>query len=141
MDLFGPFINVSLGGNVYTFVILDDYSHYTQTKFLSQKRDVFSSFRKLAKVIQKEKGLSIAYIRSDHGGEFQKEEFEHFCNKNGIQNTFSTPRTSQQNGLVERKNKSLVEFARTVLNETNLHKYLWVDVVHTAWYVMNHVLI
>ena len=141
MDLFGPSRTMSFGGNYYALVIVDDYSRYTWTLFISHKNDAFVAFRKLAKIIQNEKDLKIASIRSDHGGEFQNEAFENFCNENGIQHTFSSPRTPQQNGVVERKNRSLEELARTMLNETNLPKYFWADAVSTACYVMNRVLI
>ena len=80
----------------------------------------FDAFRKLAKVIQNEKGLNIVSIRSDHGGEFQNESFEKFCEENGFHHNFSAPRTPQQSGVVERKNRSLEEGARTLLNETRL---------------------
>jgi len=80
-------------------------------------------------------------IRSDHGGEFQNEKFEHFCEKHGINHNFSAPRTPQQNGVVERKNRSLEELARTMLNENSLPKYFWADAVNIACYVLNRVLI
>jgi len=64
-----------------------------------------------------------------------------FCEKFGIQHNFSAPRTPQQNGVVERKNRALEEIARTLLNETNLPKYFWADAVNTACYVLNRVLI
>jgi len=80
-------------------------------------------------------------IRSDHGGEFQNEKFEHFCEKHGFKRNFSAPRTPQQNGVVERKNRSLEELARTMLNENSLPKYFWADAVNTACYVLNRVLI
>lgn len=99
------------------------------------------AFRELAKVIHNEKGVSITSIRSDHGREFQNEDFEFFCNEKGIMHNVSTPRNPQQNGVVERKNRSLVELARSMLNETNLPKYIWADVVDTSYYVMNYVLI
>ena len=84
---------------------------------------------------------NIGAIRSDHGGEFQNEKFSNFCNKLGIFHNFSAPRTPQQNGMVERKNRSLEELARTILNESSLPKCFWVDAVRTACYVMNRVLI
>lgn len=82
--LFGPSRTVSLSGNVYSLVVLNDYSRYTWTIFLFWKRDVFPDFQKLAYIIHNEKGASIVSIRSDHSGEFQNEEFEKLCNKNGI---------------------------------------------------------
>ena len=80
-------------------------------------------------------------MRSDHGGEFQNELFEKFCEENGIMHNFSAPRTPQQNGVVERKNRSLEELARTMLNEYKVPKYCWADAVSTTCYVLNRMLI
>ena len=104
MDLFGSFRTRSLGGNYYALVLVDDYSRFTWTFFISSKSDTFSVFRKFAKIVQNEKDLKIKAIRSDHGGEFQNEYFEKFCENHGISHNFSAPRTPQQNGVVERKN-------------------------------------
>jgi len=64
-----------------------------------------------------------------------------FVRKLGSCTIFSAPRTPQQNGVVERKNRSLEELARTILSESSLPKYFWADVVSTSCYVMNRVLI
>jgi len=72
-------------------------------------------------MLENEKSSKIVSIRSDHDGEFQNGRFEHFCEKHGIKHNFSTPRTPQQN--FERKNRSLEELARTMLNENSLPKY------------------
>jgi len=87
-------------------------------------------------VIQNEKGCRISTIKSDHGGEFRNERFDKFCEKQGIKHNFSAPRTPQQNGVVERKNRSLEELGRMLLNATGLPKYLWADAVSTACYVL-----
>jgi len=84
---------------------------------------------------------NIGAIRSDHGGEFPNEKFISFYSKLGIYHNFSAPRTPQHNGVVERKNTSLEELARTILNDSGLPKCFWADVVSTACYVMNKVLI
>jgi len=114
---------MSFGGNYYALVIVDDCSRFTWTLFLTHKRDAFHAFKKLAKIIQNKKNVNIASIRSDHGGEFENKDFELFFDENGIQHNFSTPRTPQQNGVVERKNRSSEELAKTLLNDTNLPKY------------------
>ena len=88
-----------------------------------------------------EKGLNIVSLRSEHGGEFQNESFEIFCEENGIHHNYFVSRTPQHNGVMERKNSSLEEGVRTLLNETKLLKYFWVDVVHTICYTLNKVLI
>ena len=95
IDLFGPYRTMSLGGNYYGLVIVDDYSRFTWTLFLKTKNEAFDAFRKLAKVIQNEKGLKIVSLISDHGEEFQNESFEKFCEENGIHHNFSAPRTPQ----------------------------------------------
>ena len=123
MDLFGPSRTMSFGGNYYALVIVGDYSRFTWTLFLTHKSDAFHAFKKLAKVIQNKKNLKIASIRSDHGGEFENKDFESFCDEHGIEHNFSAPRTPQQNGVVERKNRSLEEIARTLLNDIFLPKY------------------
>jgi len=84
---------------------------------LESKSDAFSAFKKLARRLQNTKNSNIGSIRSDHGGEFQNEKFNNFCEKMEILHNFSAPRTPQQNGVVERKNRSLEELARTMLSE------------------------
>ena len=85
--------------------------------------------------------MKIKVLRSDHGGEFQNELFGNFCEENIIMHNFSAPRTSQQNGVVESKNRSLEELARTMLNKYDVPKYFWADAVSTACYVLNRMLI
>lgn len=139
MDLFGPSRTRSFGGNVYALVIVDDFSRYSWTLFLAQKSDAFKAFKKYAKQVQNEKSMKIVSIRSDHGGEFQNALFEEFCEEHGITHYFSAPRTPQQNGVAERKNRSLIELARTMLSDSSLPKYFWADAVSTACYVTNRV--
>jgi len=137
MDLFGPSRTMSFGGNYYALVIVDDYSRFTWTLFPAHKRFTFHAFKKLAKIIQNKKNLNIASIRSDNGGKYENKDFELFCDENGIEHNFSAPRTPQQNGVVERKNRSLEELAKTMLNNTNLPKYFWTEAVNTTCYIMN----
>ena len=139
LDLFGPMRTASLGGKFYVFVIVDDFSRFTWVLFLTHKNEALQSFSNLCKRIQNEKGVSIISIRSDHGKEFENKEFEKFCLENGFDHNFSAPRTPQQNGVVERKNRSIQEMARTLLNENNLPKYFWGEAVHTSCYVLNRV--
>lgn len=141
MDLFGPSRTASLNGKHYAFVIVDDFSRFTWVLFLAFKDETLKVFKNFCKKVQNELGSSIVSIRSDHGGEFDNIELEKFCNKNGFDHNFSAPRTPQQNGVVERKNRTLQEMARTMLNENDLPKYLWAEAVNTACYVSNRVYI
>jgi hypothetical protein len=141
MDLFGPSKTASLSGKHYAFVIVDDFSKFTWVLFLNLKNEVLKVFKNFCKKVQNEKQYSITTIRSDHGGEFDNIAFDDFCKENGYEHHFSAPRTPQQNGVVERKNRTLQEMARTMLNENNLPKYLWAEAVNTACYIMNRVLV
>jgi len=132
---------MSLGGNYYGLVIVDDYSQFTWTFFIVTKDETYHAFKRFVKVIQNEKDCSISSIKSDHGGEFQNEKFVRFCSKLGIKHNFSAPRTPQYNGVVERKNRSLEELARTMLKETEMPKHFWADAVSTTCYILNRVLI
>jgi hypothetical protein len=141
MDLFGPIGTASLSGKLYAFVIIDDYSRYTWVLFLAHKKEAHKAFVKHCRRIQNEKGYTINNVRSDRGREFDNQDIELYCDQNGFGHNFSAPRTPQQNGVVERKNRSLQEMSRTMLNEHNLPQYFWVEAVNTACYVINRTII
>ena len=86
--------------------------------FLSQKTKAFYEFSKFCNKVQNKKGFAITCIRSD-----QRREFENYFNEHGIDHNFLAPRTSQQNGVVERKNITIPKMTKTMLNENNLPKY------------------
>ena len=137
MDLFRPSRTASLRGKSFSFVIVDDFSRYTWVLFLAHKNDASHEFSKLCRKIQNKKGFIISSIRSDHGREFENVEFESFCDEHGIEHNFLAPRTPQQNGVVERKNGTLREMARTMLHENNLPTYFWAKAVNTSCYILN----
>ncbi|KAK2382366.1 putative mitochondrial protein [Trifolium repens] len=141
IDLFGPVSTASINGKKYGLVIVDDYSRWTWVKFLRVKDDAYDLFNIFCTQVQSEKSLKILRIRSDHGGEFENEPFATFCEDHGIIPEFSAPRTPQQNGDVERKNRSLQEMARTMMHETKLAKYFWAEAVNTACYIQNRIYI
>ncbi|GJV78409.1 retrovirus-related pol polyprotein from transposon TNT 1-94 [Tanacetum coccineum] len=142
MDLFGPSAVWSYGGNRYTLVIVDDYSRYTWTRFLKDKTEAFDQFEIFSKKIQNQLGCTIVSIRTNHGREFDNEvQFREFCNANGITHNFSAPRTPQSNGVVERKNRTLQEMSRTMLNEQSLPQKFWCNAVDTSTYILNRILI
>ena len=139
LDLFGPLRTQSLGEKYYAFIIVDDYSRFTWTLFLASKNDTFPEFSKFAKRVQSEKDYTIVKIRSNNGGKFLNKRFIEFCVFHGLEHNFSASRTPQQNGVVERKNRSIQEMVRTMLNENSLPKYFLVEAINTACYVLNRV--
>nr|GEU89493.1 retrovirus-related Pol polyprotein from transposon TNT 1-94 [Tanacetum cinerariifolium] len=141
VDLFGPSVVRSYGGNRYTLVIVDDYSRYTWTRFLKEKTEAFDQFEIYSKKIQNQLECTIVSIRTDHGREFDNEvQFREFCNANGITHNSSTPRTPQSNDVVKRKNRTLQEMSRTMVNEQSLPQTFWCNAVDTSTYLINRIL-
>ena len=120
MDLCGPLKVQSRSGKKYILVIVDDYSRFTWTRFLRSKAETPEELIVFFKMIQTKLNQAIAGIRSDHGTEFENSKIDQLCMKIGTSHKFFAPRTPQQNGVVERKNKTLVNIARTMIIESNL---------------------
>lgn len=116
MDLMGPTRTESLGGKRYILVLVDDYSCYTWVDFMREKSETCELVKRICQRVQNEKGFSITQIRSDHGREFDFSELEAYCDEIGITYQFSTPKTPQQNGVDERKNRVIQEMARVMLH-------------------------
>jgi len=76
-------------------------------------------------------------LRTDRGREFIDEEFMSFCKKHGIKTELTVRRTPQQNGVAKRKNRTIVEMARSMLQSKNLPKYFWVEAINTTVYILN----
>ena len=93
------------------------------------------------KLIEMDSDLPVRAIRSDNGTEFKNATLNDFCADKGISRQYSAPRTPQQNGVVERKNRTLIEAARTMLSESGLPMYFWAEAVNTACYTQNRTLI
>jgi transposase InsO family protein len=86
-------------------LLIDDYTRMTWVCFLKKKSKAFECFRVFKELVENETDLKIKCLRSDNGGEFTSNEFRDFCEEQGIKRQFSTTRTPQQNGVVERKTK------------------------------------
>ena len=82
-------------------------------------------------------GMKIRCLRLDNGGEFPSNEFNEFCEGHGVKRQFSAVKTPQQNGVVERKNRTIQEATRTMLNEAKLSDSFWREVVYTVVYILN----
>jgi transposase InsO family protein len=116
MDLFGPIAYISIDGNKYGLVIIDDYSCFTSVFFLCDKSETQEVLKKFLKRAQNEFDAKVKKIRSDNGSEFKNTQVEDYLNQEGIEHEFSAPYTPQQNEVSERKNMTLIELARTMLD-------------------------
>jgi hypothetical protein len=139
VDTVGPSRIRSMGGKWYVLVIVDDYSRYSSVFFLESKDQVFEHFCLLALRLNNEHPDCLKVIRSDNGTEFRNAYFDEFYLEHGIDQQFSTPRVPRQNGVVEQKNRTLVEMARTMLDEHRTPRHFWADAISTACYIFNRI--
>lgn len=136
-DVCGPINPSSLGKSNYFVLFIDDFSRKTWVYFLKQKLEVFETFKKFKALVEKESGYSIKALRSDRGGEFTSKKFEKYCEENGIRRPVTVPYSPQQNGVAERKNRSILNMTRCILKSKRLPKELWAEAVNCAVYLSN----
>ncbi|GJY61508.1 putative ribonuclease H-like domain-containing protein [Tanacetum coccineum] len=141
MDLFGPVSIESINKKRYCLVVTDDFSRFSWVFFLATKDETSEILCNLIIGLEKQLNHNVKIIRCDNGTEFKNHAMNEFCAKKGIKREFSVARTPQQNGVAERKNRTLIEAARTMLADSLLPIPFWAEAVNTACYVLNRVLV
>ncbi|GJS20953.1 putative ribonuclease H-like domain-containing protein [Tanacetum coccineum] len=141
MDLFGPTFVKSLKKKMYCLVVTDDYSRFTWVFFLATKDETSGILKSFITGIENLVDHKVKVIRCVNGTEFKNREINQFCEMKGILRQFSVARSLYQNGVVERRNMTLIEAARTMLANSKLPTTFWAEAVNTACYVQNRVLV
>ncbi|GJU23934.1 retrovirus-related pol polyprotein from transposon TNT 1-94 [Tanacetum coccineum] len=141
MDLCGPMRVASINGKKYILVIVDDYSRYTWTLFLRSKDETPEVLKDFLMMIQRNLQAQVISVRTDRGTKFLNKTLHAYFKEEGIEHQTSTPRTPEQNGVVERQNRTLVEAARTMLSASKLPLSFWAEAVATACYTQNRSII
>ena len=121
--------------------LVDDNSRFTWILFLASKDETFEKFLVFLKRTEKTIGYSLVSLRSDHGKEFENSSFIDYCNEYGVYHNFSAPRTPQQNGVVERKNRTLEDMTRTMLIASGISRNFWAEALNTSCYIINRCMI
>ncbi|KAI3718145.1 hypothetical protein L6452_18998 [Arctium lappa] len=124
MDLCGPMRTQSFGGKKYVLVIVDDYTRYTWVKILRSKDETLDVLITFLKTTQVNLQKQVKILRTDNGIEFKNKIVEEYLESVGISHQYSAACTPQPNGVVERRNLTLVEAARTMLNQSDLPLFL-----------------
>lgn len=128
--------NPVINSNKYLLVFVDDFSRMTWVYFVKETSDALHVFQKFNAYVEKQSGYELKTLCTDRGGEFTSKEFTDFCEKEGICKQLTTSYTPQQNGVAERKNKSLVEMTKSMLKTKNLPNSFWAEAVHTVTYIL-----
>jgi transposase InsO family protein len=118
-------------------LIIDDYSRLTWVAFLKEKVEAFEKFKIFKALTENQTGKRLKVVRSDRGGEFMSSDFKEFCDKHGIKREYRIPGTPQQNGVVERKNRTVQQMASSMMNEKNIGQTYWVETIHTTIHILN----
>ncbi|GJY11065.1 retrovirus-related pol polyprotein from transposon TNT 1-94 [Tanacetum coccineum] len=137
MDLFGPVTPRSINHEKYNLVIVDEYSRYTWVYFLKKKSQAPETIMSFIKRVENQNDIKVKQLRTNNGIEFRNSILINFCEEKGISQNFSSLYTPEQNGVAERKNKTLIEVARIMLSGSVFSKQYWSEVVATTCYTQN----
>ncbi|GJX38972.1 retrovirus-related pol polyprotein from transposon TNT 1-94 [Tanacetum coccineum] len=129
MNLFGPVTPRSINHEKYTLVIVDEYSRYTWVYFLKKKSQAPETIMSFIKRVENQNDIKVKQLRTNNGTKFRNNILVNFCDKKGISQNFSPPYTPEQNGVAERKNRTLIEAARTMLSRFVFSKQYWTEAV------------
>ena len=123
----------------YFITFIDDYSRYGYVYPIKHKYEALKMFQICDAEVQNQKGKKIKRIRSDKGGEYTSELFKEYCARDGIIHEYSIPYIPQQNGVAERRNRTLMDMVRSMISHARLMLYLWGETLNTAQYILNRV--
>ena len=136
MDLCGP-MSVSLGGHKFFMLAKDKKSSYLFVYFLKHKNEAVSHFIKMFNEIHTQLGKPVKMVRTDGGLEFCNKEMHTFLRSKGSVLGNSAPYCQEQNGRIERENRTIVEAAHTMIHAKGIARSLWAEAVNSAVYAMN----
>ena len=133
-DLWGPSPVKSQGGSYYFISFTDDSSQYLWIQYLHKKSNAFTAFKEWHLEVERQTGRKLRIFYSDNGSEYITAEWELYLKGQGIIHQKSTPRTPEQNGVLECLNLTLMDCVRTMLIESQLPLLLWAEAVEYSVY-------
>nr|GEU47520.1 hypothetical protein [Tanacetum cinerariifolium] len=141
MDLFGLTSVMSINHKKYCLVVTGDFSRFSWVFFLATKDETSKVLKPFISAIENQINNKVKVIRCDNGTDFQNRVIDEFSGMKGIKREYSNARTLQQNGVTERKNRTLFKAARTMLADSLLPITFWAEAANTACYVLNRALV
>nr|GEY67847.1 retrovirus-related Pol polyprotein from transposon TNT 1-94 [Tanacetum cinerariifolium] len=141
MDSCGPMRVESINGKKYFLVIVDDYSIYTWTHFLRSKDETPEVLINFLRLVQRGLHAQVRTVRTDKGTEFLNKTLHAYFASEGVHHQTSVARTPEQNGVVERRNRTLVEACRTILSAAKVPLYFWAEAIATVCFTQNRSLV
>ncbi|GKA97571.1 putative RNA-directed DNA polymerase [Tanacetum coccineum] len=146
-DIYGPFPS-DIRGHKSFITFINDYSRYMYLFLINEKSESLEMFKTFKAKVENQLDRKIKVVRSDRGGEYYGRHidvgqapgsFFNFCKDHGIINQYTMSSTPQQNGVAERRNRTLIDMVRSMLANSNLPKFLWTEALKTAVHILNRV--
>nr|XP_043611507.1 uncharacterized protein LOC122583139 [Erigeron canadensis] len=137
LDVWGPYKVIGRGGFGYFLTIVGDYSRVVWVYLLKSKDEVFANVVVFFNLLKNQFGKTIKTLRSDNGTEFINNSFVQFVETNGIVHRTFVAYSPQQNGIVERKHRHLLNLARSLMFQGGIPLSLWPECILTATYLIN----
>ncbi|KAF5813845.1 putative RNA-directed DNA polymerase [Helianthus annuus] len=140
-DISGPYQIAGITAHTSFITFIDDYSRYMYLYLIKEKSESLTTFKDYKAEVEKQLDRQIKVVRSDRGGEYYGRHtdvgqapgpFYEFCKGQGIVNQYTMPGTPQQNGVAERRNRTLMNMVRSMLANTNLPLFLWTEALKAA---------
>jgi transposase InsO family protein len=136
-DLMDLFPHPSINKARFVLIFVDDFSCFTWIYVIKQKSKVFQHLKDFKALVETQSEKKIKVLQTDNGREYVNHEIHNLCHEAGIQLQHTIPYTPQQNGVVERKNRSLKEMASCMLHAKSLPQRLWAEALNCATYIQN----
>lgn len=136
-DVCGPMQTETPGKKKYFVTFIDDFSRYTIVYLLNNKAEVYEKIQNYMEMVKNKFGKYPNILRSDNGGEYVSKHVQSYLESKGVQYQYTVPYSPQQNGVSERKNRSLVEMGRCLLKEASIGNKYWGEAIMTANYLQN----
>lgn len=134
--VYGSMQTRSLGA-YYFLLFIDDFTRYTWVYFLRKRNDVFEYFKEFKNIAENHTRKFIMILHLDQGGEYRLGNFIKYCKDHGIVQQFIVSYTPQQNGVAERKIRTIVECAQSMIKGTNLSYSFWAEAISIIVYLKN----
>ena len=138
-DIMGPITPASVSGSSYAVTFIDMKSRFIKVYPMKKKSDMMNKFKDYKLEMATTAKFKIRILRSDNGGEYRSKAMEKYCKSVGIRQEFTVPHNPEQNGMAERANRTLIEMARCMIQDSGMDKKYWAEALVTAAYTRNMV--
>ena len=138
-DICGPMNVKARHGASYFLTFIDDYTRYGYVYLISHRYEALDCFRRFVAEVENQQERSLKTFRTDRGREYLSDQFKELCEEEGIRRQLTIPRTPQQNGVAERRNRTLLDMSRSMMAQAKFPISFWGDALLTAAYILNRV--